>query len=218
MRECWPDGALRALVDRELPAEDLSRLLAHLEECGRCAGRCRELSVRAERVLGLIGELAEPGAVEPEARMTWKPVAPVPAHRNRWAAAAVVAAAVAAGWSAFALLAPKSVQAPAEAHVQKPAALEKTPVAEIPLPDLPSPTDPRPAVAPHRMTPSKPPQRALRTPPARASLAGFVALDDDPIDAGVVMRVALAEGRMQADVIYSPDGRPRAIRLIDAGK
>jgi hypothetical protein len=58
-------------------------------------------------------------------------------------------------------------------------------------------------------------RRAFPAAPQRATLAGFVALDDDPIDAGVVMRVALAEGRMQADVIYSQDGRPRAIRLVN---
>ena len=56
-------------------------------------------------------------------------------------------------------------------------------------------------------------RRASPAVPPRATLAGFMALDDDPIDAGVVLRVALAAGQ-QADVIYSSDGRPRAIRLV----
>ncbi|MGO9258088.1 MAG: zf-HC2 domain-containing protein [Bryobacteraceae bacterium] len=259
MTECWPDGALRAFLDRELPPEDLTRLSAHLEECPRCSLRCRELSARAVRVLELVGGLAEPAAAVQVARPPRKPIGMRRPHTGRWVAAAV---ALAAGWAALALLTPKHVQAPAhdlETHMQGPrtavpgrAPVPATaPLADLPAPpgrasatvpapvpasqrlaDLPAPpgrasatvpatvpapgpaSQPLPVRALNRLTP-RPMRRAFPAAPQRATLAGFVALDDDPIDAGVVMRVALAEGRMQADVIYSQDGRPRAIRLVN---
>ncbi len=42
----------------------------------------------------------------------------------------------------------------------------------------------------------------------------YLALDDGPIDTGVVMRVAFDGTGMQADVIFDAEGRPRAIRPI----
>ena len=42
----------------------------------------------------------------------------------------------------------------------------------------------------------------------------FVALDDEPIDTGVVVRVAVGPDQVQADVIIGPDGRARAFRLV----
>jgi hypothetical protein len=42
----------------------------------------------------------------------------------------------------------------------------------------------------------------------------FVALDDEPIDTGVVVRVAVGPNQVQADVIVGPDGRARAFRLV----
>jgi anti-sigma factor RsiW len=50
-------------------------------------------------------------------------------------------------------------------------------------------------------------------PPAPAQ-AAFVALDNEPIDAGLVVRVSLGPDNIQADVIISPDGRARAYRLV----
>jgi hypothetical protein len=211
MRQCWPDGDLRAFIDRELPADDLARLSAHLEECPQCTLRCRELSVRAVRVQELVGGLPVPVARPLGKPMLGKPIGTPRPHAGRWVA---VAAALAAGWAALALLNPKPVQAPPhdiEVHVQPPAAA--APVLQ-PLADRPVPPQPLPVRAPNRVVPH-PIQRVLPAAPQRATLASFVALDDDPIDAGVVMRVALGEGKLQADVIYSPDGRPRAIRLVN---
>jgi len=45
-------------------------------------------------------------------------------------------------------------------------------------------------------------------------LAPFVALDDEPIETGVVMRVGTESGGFQADVIVGPDGRAHAIRIL----
>jgi hypothetical protein len=204
MRQCWPDGMLRALADRELPADELARLSAHLEECPQCRARCRELSARAERVLGLVGGLAEPAVDLPSVRPMPKPVAMPRLHTGRWVAAAV---ALAAGWAALALLSPKPVQAPAATHVQAPT-VEAPHEAEVPEPPKPMAVH-----TPVRVMP-RAARRAFPAAPPRATLAGFMPLDDDPIDAGVVMRVALAAGQ-QADVIYSSDGRPRAIRLVN---
>jgi hypothetical protein len=42
----------------------------------------------------------------------------------------------------------------------------------------------------------------------------YLALDDEPIDTGMVMRVALDGTGIQADVIFDAEGRARAIRTI----
>jgi hypothetical protein len=41
----------------------------------------------------------------------------------------------------------------------------------------------------------------------------FIALDDEPIESGIVMRVELP-GSTPADIVFSPDGRARAVRLV----
>ncbi len=217
MSECWPDGALRAFLDRELPQEELGLLAAHLEKCSPCSERLRELSARAVRILELMEGLESPAAVEPRLQVSRKPLGKPRAHSGRWAAAA---AALAALWTALALFTPKPVEAPVETRqtrVQAPVA-----VAAPPAPDAPAPSQPLAVRAPGRaiarVVPHalpRPERRAFPAGAPRATLAGFVALDDDPIDAGVVMRVALAQGQMQADVLYSLDGRPRAIRLVN---
>jgi anti-sigma factor RsiW len=43
----------------------------------------------------------------------------------------------------------------------------------------------------------------------------FVALDNEPIDAGLVVRVSLGPNNVQADVIITADGRARAYRLVN---
>ena len=52
--------------------------------------------------------------------------------------------------------------------------------------------------------------------PASVALqrADFVPLDNEPIDAGLVVRVSLGPNNVQADVIVSADGRARAYRLV----
>ena len=41
------------------------------------------------------------------------------------------------------------------------------------------------------------------------------ALDNEPIDAGLVVRVSLGPDNVQADVIITADGRARAYRLVN---
>jgi anti-sigma factor RsiW len=60
------------------------------------------------------------------------------------------------------------------------------------------------------------PPRAIPPSPASAALqkADFVPLDNEPIDAGLVVRVSLGPNNVQADVVVSADGRARAYRLV----
>jgi hypothetical protein len=44
----------------------------------------------------------------------------------------------------------------------------------------------------------------------------FVALDDEPFEAGVIMRVDVKPGNVQADIVFGPDGRAHAFRLVNA--
>jgi len=53
-------------------------------------------------------------------------------------------------------------------------------------------------------------------PQGRAGVSRqFVALDNEPIDTGMVVRVAVGPDQVQADVIIGPDGRARAFRLVN---
>jgi anti-sigma factor RsiW len=60
------------------------------------------------------------------------------------------------------------------------------------------------------------PEAKAPAPAVAQQKAEFVALDNEPIDAGLVVRVSLGPDNVQADVIVSADGRARAYRLVDA--
>lgn len=159
MRECWPDGTLRAFLDRELPVDSQTRLEAHLEACPQCRRRCQELAARAERVLGLVGALPVPAALP----VSVTPRPPVVRMRPRvglWAAAV----ALAAGWAAWALLSPRPVQAPHEAQIQAPA-VEAPPI--VPAVDVPAPPMPVAVRPPVRTAPRGPGVRRRPFRPGR---------------------------------------------------
>ena len=56
--------------------------------------------------------------------------------------------------------------------------------------------------------------RRRQTRPRQPDVEYFLALDDEPIETGVIQRVALGPAEVPADVVFSPDGRARAIRLV----
>jgi hypothetical protein len=58
------------------------------------------------------------------------------------------------------------------------------------------------------------PKAKAPSPAVALQKAEFVALDNEPIDAGLVVRVSLGPNNVQADVIISADGRARAYRLV----
>ena len=188
MSQCWQEGDWRAYLDGELPSEATAEGRAHLEHCRACAGMHREIAERAARIGALMLELETVPAVARRAgRSNWK-----------WAAAAV---ALAAALAAAFVLTPRRVEAPTVAHTQAPAAapvVAPTPVV-TPVPVLAS--QPRPVRAARRRV--------------QQQLQYFLALDEEPIDTGTVMRVTLENG-IQADVIVDSGGRARAIRTVSA--
>ena len=188
MRQCWSEGALRAYLDRELPPEEMERVAAHLGECPQCETRRAESAGRAARVSGFMNVLPEPAPVTSLPLITRQP-----RTAWQWAAAAAAAAALAI---AFLLAKPAAPVAPAIL----------SPVSSF----AQTPT-PAPAVSPGR--PAAP--RHSKRQPARPRVAPdyYLALDDEPIETGVVMRVALGPAEVPADVIFDQDGRARAIRL-----
>lgn len=199
MTNCWSEGALRAYLDRELSAADMKAVAAHLGECSACDALCTELAGRAARVFALLEALPEPKIV---------PIRPAPSRapsRWLWPGAAV---ALAAGLAIASIVvqnrenpAPVAVQAPPPPAAQ-PDALEPAVTGEI-RPVTTAPVT-RPAVA-----------RVLRRKPAASpEMDYFVALDDQPIESGVIMRMAIQPGNAQADIVFDPAGRARAIRLV----
>jgi hypothetical protein len=196
---CWSEGELRAALDHEMPARDLERVMAHIGECAGCCAIYRELEGRASRVGMLLDSLPETAPV--------KLLKPLPRTRplHRWAGAvAGLAAAL-----AFALVVlPHRIPPP---HPPAPPPFVEPavkPVASLPRIE-------------HRVASRHVPTRrapGLAPAPAPARVEDFVALDDQPIDAGVVVRVELDnaanDARIPADVIIGIDGRPRAIRFV----
>jgi anti-sigma factor RsiW len=200
MNECWDEGGLRAYFDRELPPEDLSRIAAHIGACAECHTRYNELAARAARVSSMMGALEVPRAV-----------APAPAgSRRRWARPAAVAALALAAAAALAfVLIPKRATPPQP--VAAPRVQRLRPIqAETPVPE---PGRLEPAVA--SATPAKVVHAKSTRRPKAAETDYYLALDDEPIDMGVVMRVELdSASAVQADVIFDAEGRARAIRPV----
>ena len=188
MRQCWSEGALRAYLDRELPPEDLARVAAHLGECPQCEALRAELAGRAARVSGFMNVLPEPGRVTSLPLITRQPRTAWP-----WAAAAAVAAALAIAFLLSKPVAP-AILSPVSSFAQTP---------------TPPPANARSPVQ------SPVPRHSKRQPAKpRATADYYLALDDEPIETGVVMRVALGPAELPADVIFDQDGRARAVRLI----
>jgi hypothetical protein len=187
MTKCWSEGDLRAYFDRELAADEMQAIEAHLADCAACATAFDQIAWRAQRVQALIGDLDVAG----------QPVRPVRARR--WVAIAALAAAV---LLAILLIPRHGVRQPAPKVA--PAAIASAPRQEEP-PQLVS-------VAAESPAPARP-ARSSRRPKPKSEVRYYLALDDEPIDTGMVMRVALAGG-MQADVVVDSAGRPRAIRPV----
>ena len=196
MTQCWPEGALRAYLDGELPVEDMQRVAAHLGNCTVCEGLCTELSARAAHVSALMELLPEWGAAMPRPAS----LARAPHRRRRWAGIAV---ALAAGLALAAYLLPD--RHPREAAVLPAPALQ--PVAAAVAETGTAPAGPAVPATTRRV-------RRVRT--TAPEIAHFVALDDEPFESGVIMRVAVKPGNVQADIVFGPDGRAHAFRLVNA--
>ena len=193
MSQCWSEGALRTYLDRELPQPDMELVAAHLAECAECAGMSRNLAARAARVAVWMEALPEPEIAAPR-RVT---------ARRRWMG---LAAAIAAGLAVAAMVLPRHkdvVAAPAPSVVLAPPAAV---VADAAAPSAPRIT--AVAAAPRRIR-----QPKLRLPTVNNR---FLALDDEPIETGVIMRVGVEPGNVQADIVFGQDGRAHAIRLVNA--
>jgi hypothetical protein len=202
MTQCWPEGTLRAYLDRELPSEEMQRVAAHLGECTACDGLCTELAARSAHVSALMELLPEWSA--PASR----PVV-VAGKRPNWIGIAV---AVAACLALAAYLLPN--RRPREVAVAAPPAIAPPPTvafAPPPVATAAADTDPAPVERPA-------PRRARRVRRPTPDAAYFVALDDEPFESGVIMRMDVKPGNVQADIVFGPDGRAHAFRLVNASQ
>lgn len=189
MKECWSEGDLRAYLDRELAPQEMERAAAHLAECPECSGRCDTLSARALRVSSWMGALSEPAV----------PVAPPRPARAAWR------------WAAAALAAAAAIMLAIVAAPHRPPG--PVPVAETAPPPLVRPAEPATPVREAVVRPGRRPSPGPRRPVERTET--FVALDNEPFEAGWVVRMALGPDQIQADVVFSADGRARAYRLVN---
>jgi hypothetical protein len=197
MTECWSEGALRAYLDRELPTEDMQRVAAHLGECTVCDCLCTELAGRAAHVSALLELLPEWSVPVPRPAMAAK-------RRPNWIGIAV---ALAAGLALAAYLLPgRTARVAVVVPAPAPAPVEAPPVAANVAEVIPAPAEP---AAPRR------PRRVRQVAPEPSY---FVALDDEPFESGVIMRVDVKPGNVQADIVFGQDGRARAFRLVNASQ
>jgi anti-sigma factor RsiW len=201
MTNCWSEGSLRAYLDRELPVEDMKSVAAHLGECSTCDALCAVLAGRAARVFALLEALPEP---ERAARMrpapAWTP------SRWLWPGAAV---ALAAGLAIASFTLPK----------QSGPKREPVRLTEMPPPAAPISPEQRPEPVAMPAAEIARPVAARIRPQKKAAVKDmdyFVALDNEPIESGVIMRMAIQPGNAQADIVFDPGGRPRAIRLVNS--
>jgi len=197
MTQCWQEGELRAYLDGELPAGDMQRLRAHLPECTECGGLYAELEQRAEWVASALGALPVQEPVVPMPRLPHRSAA-----GRRWAGAAI---ALAASLALALVLLPKA----SEKRVVLAPLVQSTPPA---VPTALPPVTVKPAII-RRVLPRK---KAVPSK-LKPQVDYFVALDNEPVEAGVVVRVALDGGRVPADVVVGTDGQPHAIRLVSSG-
>ena len=201
--QCWSEGALRAYLDRELPAQDMELVAAHLAQCAECAGLSMDLAARARRVAVWLEALPEPEVI-----VTGSPAGgtmPRPTvARRRWIG---LAAALAAG---LVLLLPRPNHRAVESGPS---------VAVGPPPIVPAAPDPVPRATTQRpIARTAAASRKIRRPRVHPAMPAnhFLALDDEPIETGVIMRVGVEPGNFQADIVFGPDGRAHAIRLVNA--
>ena len=195
MKDCWSQGELRASLDGELSLRDMERLTAHLNLCPECSRLQAELSRTAARIAVLLEAVPS----EEPARM---PAIPPAAGSGRGIATVGLALAAALA-IAFLLLPGRGEKHPVLSVSKPPLA------AQTPAPSAPPPVEVKPGIL--RKAPGR---RAIPAKP-KPHVVDYVALDDDPIETGVVVRVSLDGDRLPADVIFGPDGRARAIRLVN---
>ena len=183
-------------------------MAAHLKECASCDGHCRELAAKAAKVTALIDLLPELEAETlhvPQrmpARVSGRP-------RIGWVGAAV---ALAAGLGIAAYVIPRRQVNPVVTAVAPPV------VQALASPVTPPDTAVAIGAAAGERRLAVRPARSVARPAIRpvASAGDFVALDDEPFESGVIMRVAVTPGKTQADIVFGPDGRARAFRLVQA--
>ena len=182
MSQCWQEGDWRAYLDGELTTTQMDHGREHLAQCEACSALHQEIAGRANFVGALLMDLDT-------APVMLRPAAPA---KSGWKWAATGAALAAALTMAFVL---------ASKHVEV-AETPAVPAAPVTAPT--ATTVSTPAVAVRHNATVRPRRRGPQ-------LQYFLAFDEEPIDTGTVMRVAL-EGGIEADVIVDASGRPRAIR------
>jgi anti-sigma factor RsiW len=206
MKNCWPDGDLRAYVDGELTPDLREGIAAHLGACPACSGRHRELSERSAWVSAVMA-LSES-----------TPTASTPRRRRRPWRMAVLPLAAALAIAIVMLAKRASVRTALVATVAPPTLVQTAaPVVRPVVQPAVHPAVHRPSNTPALAKARVRPRLGLGLRPApRATTPGeeFVRLDDDPIETATVVRISADNGALQADLIVGPDGRAHAIRIV----
>jgi len=212
MSKCWSEGELRACLDGELPEQEREAAARHLAECETCSALNRTVAERAGRVAALMQGLGVSDLPVKAPAVLAPRVVKLAPRIPLWARVAVPAALAAGVILGFIV----------HGKMARPAVQPKTVAIQPVSPPGSGTTEPQQATESLAPPSSPSPRRAAVRPPRRSASPVrtvstndyYLALDDEPIETGVVMRVALGSENVQADVIFDSQGRPRAIRSV----
>jgi hypothetical protein len=135
-------------------------------------------------------------------------------RKRSWRKWAIAGLAAAAGLAIAALALPRKAS-PVVSVVPPPVVDTAPPVVAVApetAPEGPSAPEVVPARSVKSAVADRPNMRVRRG--GTQQLEQFIALDSEPFETGLVVRVALGPDEVQADVVFSPDGRARAYRLV----
>jgi hypothetical protein len=198
-------GDLRAWLDGELMPEAAAMVATHLGTCVACAAERDELASRASRVASAMSLLSSDAVGVPAfaPRIAPTPVIAMPVRSVwRWAVpAAAMAAALA--FTMFVHRTPGTPGIASTPGVLRPVESSSSTMTS-PVPSAVAAKVRKPRVTPVAQSP-------------KSVLETFLALDDEPIETGMVVRVSSESGDVQADVLVGPDGRAHGIRILNSG-
>jgi len=227
------EGTLNALLDAEIPSDELAPITAHLAECAECRARLEEARALMGETDTLILSLGDgapaggvemPGATEPHAARTSR------FRQLAWAASIMMAAGL-----GYWVRTPQPT-APSVVALDTDARLAQEPVAEAAPPSQASPAAGEPIGAARESaakTSATPPgadsrsrERPAAASPPPAAGSGVVALVSPPADTAAAERRAeltvidstrLAGRRMLAEQVQSLTARGRQDNRLAQG-
>ncbi|HUG28081.1 MAG TPA: zf-HC2 domain-containing protein, partial [Gemmatimonadales bacterium] len=201
------DGTLMALLDGEIPSDELAPITEHLDGCEECRARldaAGAMMTASDNLIGALGDMA-PAMADPSVLRLPRRSRTVLYRNLAWAATVAMAAGL-----GYSMRGPDLAPAPATVALEPSVGATEVPTATVPDATAQSVEQERPA-APPTMQAARTEEPPAATPPAPA--AGFAA--------GVRARAADTANRAEKSAeqpTAAPPTRPGAVSPQVAGR